>query len=317
MVNFNSNFPSNDNLPPELRAKIQAALESSGGDINALKSVLNKTQGDYNSTPQPELGGFSPDMLSALARNDWETPDCPLKLSNDLSCEQVANAVFFQQIRTCLIAVRDSGGIKATAKGNLPRSFVNTMVDVFLNEEEKADTLSVNKVLNEEDLFPLHEARLVSQVAGLIGLTKGRFKLRKKTLLLLEPDASGQLYKKLFFAFFRKYHVGYRFNRGIDLDWLQFETGYMLMPLQQHANKWIDPSSHTDKWLHPMVLERLQDELSDISYMTEADAIERYFIKPFEKWGLLEVQRVKEGYFDKINRIRKTPLFDALIRFEC
>ncbi len=314
MVNFNSNFPSNDNLPPELRAKIEAALESSGGDINALKSVLNKTQDDYNRTPQAELGGFTPDMLFALQRHDWMESDCPLKLS-DPDATQVAHALFFQQTRTFLIAVRDSGGIKATAKRNLPRSFVNTMVDVFLNAEQKDLTLSMNKVLNEQDLFPLHEARIVCQVAGLIGLTKGRFNLRKKTLPLLEPGASGQLYKKLFFAFFRKYNIGYRFG-GLDLDWLQFESGYILMPLQQHANKWIDPSAHTETWLHPMALERLQDQLSDISYMSASNAIERYFIEPFEKWGLLEVERVKKGYFDTIRRIRKTPLFDAFIHYE-
>jgi hypothetical protein len=34
----------------------------------------------------------------------------------------VAHAPFFQQTRTFLIAVRDSGGIKMTAKGQLSRS---------------------------------------------------------------------------------------------------------------------------------------------------------------------------------------------------
>jgi len=37
---------------------------------------------------------------------------------------------------------------------------------------------------------------------------------------------------------------------------------------------------------------------------------------PFELWGLLEVERKKKKYFDEIQRIRKTPLFDAFIKFK-
>ena len=315
MVNFNSNFPPNDNLPPELRAKIEAAFGAAGDDMNALQSLLGQAQDDYNRTAQAELGGFSPDMLFALQHYDWTDQECPMKLS-ELRGEQVAHAAFFQQMRTFLIAVRDSGGIKLTAKGNLPRSFVNTMVDVFLTEKEKARALSVCKVLNEQDLFPLHEAHLVCKLNGLIGPLKGQLKLRKRALKLLEPELEGRLYRILFITYFREYNIGYRFNRGIDLDWLQQEVGYVLHPLQQYANKWIDPATHTEQWLHPMVLERLEMELSDITYMDASSAIERYFIEPFEKWGLLEVERAKGKYFDEIKRVRKTPLFDAFIRYE-
>ena len=82
------------------------------------------------------------------------------------------------------------------------------------------------------------------------------------------------------------------------------------------ADQWIDPAAHTEQWLHPMVLEQVEEAVSGFSYMTVDSVIVRTFIVPFEKWGLLEVERIKEGYFDKIQRIRKTPLFDAFIRFE-
>lgn len=315
MVNFNSNVPPNDNLPSELRAKIEAAFESAGDNMQALQTLLGQAKDDYNSIPQPELGGFSPDMLFALQRYEWTDSEYPLKFS-DLTAAQVAHASFFQQARTFLIAVRDSGGIKLTTRGNLPRSFVNSMVDVFLNTEEKEHTLSVCKVLNEQDLFPLHEAHIVCKLSGLIGRTKGQLQLRKRTLKLLEPESEGLLYRILFIAFFTKYNIGYRFNRGIDLDWLQQEVGYALHPLQQYADKWIDPAEHVEQWLHPMVLERLEMELSDTKYMEASDAIERTFIVPFEKWGLLEVERAQGKYFKEIQRIRKTPLFDSFIHYE-
>jgi hypothetical protein len=203
-----------------------------------------------------------------------------------------------------------------TAKGNLPHSFVNSMVDVFLNEEEKAQTLSVCNVLNEQDLLPLHEAHILGKLSGQIGMLKGQLKLRKNALKLLEPESAGLLYKILFIAFFREYNIGYRFNSAVDFDWLQEEVGYVLHTLQQYADQWIDPAAHTEQWLHPMVLEQVEEAVSGFSYMTVDSVIVRTFIVPFEKWGLLEVERIKEGYFDKIQRIRKTPLFDAFIRFE-
>jgi hypothetical protein len=89
-----------------------------------------------------------------------------------------------------------------------------------------------------------------------------------------------------------------------------------LKKCNKQADKWIDPSAQTQKWLHPIALQRLYEELCDISYMDANDAIESYFIEPLEQWGLLEVDRIKEGYSEKIKCIRKSRLFDAFIRFE-
>jgi hypothetical protein len=318
MVNFNPDFHDHDNLPAGLREKIEAALEQSKAtdSFDALKDILNHTMESHNSTPDPEIGGFSPAMLYALGGSKWDSPDCPLKLSDTLIYDQLQKTTGFCRTRTFLIAVRDSGGIKATTKGNLPRSFVNEMVDVFLDEEEKAFTLRVNKVLNEQDVFPLHVARIHCKLTGLIGLTKGKFTLRKKAHKLLEPEAAGLLYKTLFTSYFQKYNIGYAYNHVIELDWLQREAGYVLMPLQLQADKWINAAAIAPKLLHPMIHNRLEDELKAVAYMEVIDALESYFFNPLETWGLLEIERTKQGYFEVIQRIRKTELFDQFIRFE-
>jgi hypothetical protein len=319
MVNFNSNFTSGgDNLPPELRAKIEGALNAPAakGSLAALNAQLQKDISAYNRTPQAELGGFSPEMLLALSRYPWDTPECPLKLNAEVSAEKLAGVKRLRETRDFLQEVQKRGRVKATPKGNLPRSFVKEMLDTFLNPSEQEELFAYNKVLNEEDVFPLHETRLICKLCGLLTLRKGHYTVSKRAAKLMEPGKEGALYKWLFLTYFRKYNIGYRYNRGIDLDWLQRETGYILMPLQQYANKWIDPSVHTEKWLHPMSLQQLEDELADISYMDAIYAIERYFIEPFEKWGLLEVKRKKKGYCEKIHRIRKTALFDDFIDFQ-
>ncbi len=317
MINFDSHTPGKSNLPPELQAKIDALIEqpNATSNLDELNKSLSQVIESHNNAPNAEIGGFSPGELMALSRNEWDTPECPLKLSNDLSFDRLNDVSFFQSIRAFLITVLDSGGIRATAKGNLPRSFVTEMVDVFLDEKEKEQTLRVNKVLNEPDVFPLHQARILCELCGLISLTKKKFTLRKKTRVLLEPESAGQLYKVLFITLFRKYNIGYPYG-GVDLDWLQNEIAYVLKPLQLNANAWIKMSAIAPKLLHPMHLERLEHELKLVSYMDVIDALERYFLRPLELWGLLEIERSKKDYFGDIKRIRKTPIFDQFIRFD-
>lgn len=316
MVHFNPEFPDNHGLPPGLRAKIEAALEGKGmADMEDLNAFFNKAFESHNNTPDPEMGGFTPGMLFALQRSEWDSPECPLKLSDALGIDQLQGASGFRRTRAFLCAVGDSGGIQATAKGNLPRSFVNEMVDVFLDEKEKALTFQMNKVLNELDVFPLHEARLHCKLSGLIGLRKGKFTLTKKARGLLAPEAAGKLYKTLFMSYFQQYNIGYAFG-GIDLDWLQHEAGYVLRPLQLLADKWIEMNEIAPQLLHPMIEERLENELKAAPYQTITDELERYFLKPFEAWGLLEVERTKEGYYDVIQRIRKTEIFDQFVHFD-
>ena len=92
----------------------------------------------------------------------------------------------------------------------------------------------------------------------------------------------------------------------IDLDWLQREVGYVLMPLQLRADKWINGVDIAPKLLHPMIHHRLEDELKAVAYLKVIDTLESYFLKPLEAWGLLEIERTKQGYFEVIQRIRKT-----------
>ena len=64
----------------------------------------------------------------------------------------------------------------STAKGNLNRKIVKIIFDkLILPEDYKRFTLKYNKVINEEDVFPLHIIRTVCESAGLIFQTKNRF----------------------------------------------------------------------------------------------------------------------------------------------
>ncbi len=277
--------------------------------------MVDQFTSEYNNTPQEAIGGFSPNLLFTLERHPLGTPGCPIHLADNLPLAALEGALYFNRIRTFLHALRDAGRVKATQKGNLTRGFVEQMVDAFLDPSSREEIYRYQKVLNEEDLFPLHSARLICKICNLIGITKGHYNVRKKALPLLESGAAGQLYKQLFLTFFTRYNIGYGFRYGPDLDWLQFEAGYVLKPLQDKGGKWLSADELCQTLLHPMVLSRLQDELREISFMTPLGTMERHLLKPFEHWGLVEIERHKKGHFSEIKRLRKTRLLDAFISF--
>jgi hypothetical protein len=256
-------------------------------------------------------------MLSALYDHPMGSAESPLRFADDLILSELQDVAFFIQTRQFLLSLHEMGQVKATPKGNLTRKSVAELADIFLDPEKKEIIHSVSKVLNEEDVFQLHIARVVSKFAGLIGLRKGQYSVRKKALPLLKEEAAGKLYRQLFLAYFNKFNLGYRHRYAPEIDWLQFEIRYVLKPLQDQGEHWIELDQLGQRLLHPMAFANLQSDLSDSPFITPNTLIRIYFIDPLEEWGLVEVERDKDDpYYHTIKRIRKSPLLDRFISFE-
>jgi hypothetical protein len=307
MVNFNSN------LPEDLRRKLEAGMNSPEDDFAKTFNKIQSHMESYNRTPQAELQGYSPAMCDALI-HEWNTQESPIQFNAELILEQLTGIRNFDNVRTVLSAVHESGGVKATASGNFNRKFVESMVDPLLDAKAKEELLTYHKVLNEPGLWPLHEARIIATAAGLLVKRKGMLNITKKRLPLLDDAAAGQLFVRLFNAFFRKYNIGYRHNYGIDLDWLQHEIRFILYPLSLKARKWIDVDL-PQELLHPRVLNDLREQLRTQSCLTESHAMIRYFVQPLHDWGMLDIKWTDGPYSRVPKCIRLSPLFRKFIRF--
>lgn len=308
MVNFNSN------LPEELRRKLEAAMNSPEDNLAKHIASMQGHVAQYNQTPQDELQGYSPAMCFAL-NHEWNTPESPIQFNAELTSDQIADTRYFKNVRTVLRAVNEAGGVKATAAGNFNRKFVESMIDPLLDEKTKEEVLTYNKVLNEPDVWPLHEARIVATAGGLLLKRKGMLNVAKKYRALLDDEAAGQLFVRLFDSYFRKYNIGYRHRYGIDLDWLQHEIRFILYPLSLKAKKWHNVASLAAEVLHPMVYEDLRQQLEPQQFLTEEHAMVRYFVRPLHDWGMLEIQWTSNRHYPEPERIRLSPLFRKFIRF--
>jgi hypothetical protein len=77
----------------------------------------------------------------------------------------------------------------------------------------------MNKVICEEDVFPLHVIRVILEFSKIIRKYKGAWSVSKKFEYLIEGEHAGELFKSLFYTHFRRFPLNY-------LDRLREETGF-------------------------------------------------------------------------------------------
>ncbi len=294
--------------------------ESEGmSDEEIILAILNEKFAQYsqarNNAPDPEMGNLSPDQVHRLIYTEWESPQCPIQINRDLPVEACETSIFFRATRQFLLSVRDAGGIKATATGNLPRKFVAEMIDVFLDPEEKKTLLRINKVVNETDLFDLHVSRVVCEEAGLIGNYKGKFVLRKKYQHLLEPEKAGELFRHLFITYFQKFNLGYADGISIETHSLQGSIAYTLNCLQKLPDSWQPIKPLPKKILLPAIRAELELSIRDLPYTEIHNVLELRLFRHLSQWGLLEIQYQKGNYVEEAQAIRIFPFFGKVISF--
>ncbi len=282
--------------------------------LAAVNRMLAEETARGNAAPDPEMGGLSPEQVTRLIYSNWDEPGSAIQLNHNLSLEQRESSPFFRGARAFLLALAEKESVTLTSAGNLPRAFVGEMIESFLDPKEQEQLHAICKVVNEHDLFLLHIARVVCQVAGLTGRWKGRYRVKKKTIPLLADDAGGELFATLFMSYFRKFNLSYRVQSGPEAHAIQQCFAYTLYRLSRLAKEWLAVDRLTEETLLPGVRDEVGRELGDHPYWTVAKLAPGRIFVPLEDWSLVETEQEEDGYRDKAVRI--TPLFRAFLQFD-
>lgn len=268
----------------------------------------------YNAGPRNELSGLSPAQAQAVLDGQWD--DGPLRLSDDLTLDELGRADFLHNARTLLMAVDDRGGVPATAAGNLKRAFVADMLGAMRWPEDWLELVrKVNKVVNEQDVELLHELRVVLEVGGLLRRRKGRFSVTARGRDLLPDKAAGRLMAHLFRTFFRDYNIGYG-GRGPDTDPIQYGVPLFLARLPREAADWVDRRRLARTLLPPHLTppdpeaEHRGLGIGDIRSIQ----VSVHFLQPLGLFGLLEERSTGDPIplLGKVE-VRVAPLFRRFI----
>ena len=187
------------------------------GKDEFLAEINRKLAADsrrHNLTPDPEMGGLSPEQVARLIHFPWQADQFPMHMADDLPLDSCERSRLFRNCRALLLAIHAAGGIKMTSSGNMIRAFVAEMIETLDVNREVIDWITkYKKAINEEDAWDLHLTRVICQSARLIRPYRGKFRVLKKVEKLLEEQHAGKLYRQLFIGFFTRFNLAYMDGR--------------------------------------------------------------------------------------------------------
>ena len=261
-----------------------------------------------------ETGKMSPARFSRLVSDTWDGEGV-VRLNHGLSLDEIRDVELLANARGLLKTILERGGVKATAKGNLPRKFVLEMLEALAWPVGFVEELRrYYKVINEMDAFPLHVLRIVLELSHVLRLAKGVFKVAKKHQALLKKEMAGRLYALLFRTHFMEFNLAY-LDQMDDVPMVQETISYPLYMLSLDDGDWKRP----DDLAHRIMVPPLITDSTDVPYLTHgAYLVNSRIIDPLLSFGLLERRTLpsdKRIEVLKSYEVRKTELFDKFIKF--
>jgi hypothetical protein len=246
---------------------------------------------------------------------DWENPQGPIRLSAKVGTADLTDSTFLHNTRIFLSALVEGGGVATTSAGRLNRKFVAQMFEQFrLSAPHRESMVKVCKVINEQDLWPLHLVRIVSECGGLVARRKKQFRVTGSGRRLLSDSQAGGLFRKLFLTYFRKFDLHYDFFLR-DVPGIQQTLAVTLWRLDTVARDWMPVRGLALDILLPGVLVQLHRAMTT-QYDKEEWILSGYVLKPLLDLGLIEKQHTGDwsGIGDE-DRIRVTGLWRKFISF--
>lgn len=308
--------------PRELRDQIEAILreleDELDGDLDGsapddVMRHLNVRLGEglalLNQQPEADFGGLSPAQVNALLTPEWHD-DGALRIDRELSGDDLAGASILTNVRALLDLAHTSDGLGRTQAGNLKLAVVDECLErmTFRSDLHLDSLRERSKRIREEDVWPLHEIRILAGIAKLIRPRKSLFLLTPQGRAFLESGTSGELYALLFETCFREFNLGY----GSYREWpeLQYQVAYTLYRLSADGGTWRTPEdSFTD-----LVLPYALEHAPDLGGVEAAPGLLRgHVLGHLEVFGLVESRPTSTSWR---REYRSTPLLRRFLTFE-
>jgi len=295
----------------ELIRALRAAVDKERpADIGEAQAIFERLQAQHNHAPRQEFDGLSPQQMAGLLYSPFEVPELVTFAERLPADAEVPILELYGRIADAI----GQNGLKATARGNLPRKLVREAAFAYFPENADLE----RHVFREEDFMYLHGVRLMAGLAGLIRKRHGKFLLTVKGRKLHDQHGPAGAYPARFETFARKFNWGY-WDGYPPLRIVQESFLFSLRLLARYGDTPRPESFYADAFLRafPMALE----ETEDSQFRTREDTARMcYGLRTFRFAELLGLaERVDDDerrlVRDHDALIRKRPLLDAWMRF--
>lgn len=239
----------------------------------------------------------------------------PMQLNAQLTLEEVSCSKLFADTRLVLTELEKRQGAPTTEKGNLTRTVVRELFDkMSMEEETRRKVLEMNKVINEPDYGPIHKARVLLELGGLLQRRRKQFKVTREGRALVASEQAGALYHTLFITQFCKLNLSYHFPVR-EVPAIQTSMAVILWRLNMVARNWIPMKGIAEQLLFPDVHEKLRQASSQ--YVTQEYVLYGLALEPLVEMALLEVRDSGSVSWSVPweGEIRVSPLWSRFISF--
>lgn len=298
----------------EAFAEMRQALE--GQEFSSLeeaKAFTDRYMQQRNRAPIGDFHGLSPDQMHCFLRFPFTSPQW-VTFPDRLGTQPAAPILTLFDLMTEAIGEK---GLKATAKGNLPRKFCREAAMRYWGEETYRENTRFGGINKEEDFVDLNVTRRVAELAGLIRKYKGRFILSRDCRTLLADAGPAGIYPRLFRAYVQKFNWGYR-DRYPEILFIQHAFLFTLYLLARYGDSWRPQVFYEDGFLgaFPMIL----NEVETTPFFTaEQEVRSCYTLRTLVRFagflGLAEVEPVTRGPYVRDYRVKKLPQLGDVVRF--
>jgi hypothetical protein len=298
-------------LGQELREELAGQEFASLGEAQEFLDRITELR---NRTPLEDFQGLSPEQMQKLLYSPFESPDL-IEFPAMLDAEPSAPIL---TLFTLLIDAIGENGLKATAKGNLPRAFCRDAAREYWGVEEYRRRTELGEIYKEDDFRDLQAARYTAEFAGLLQLRMERFRLTDKCKRILSRHGRAGIYPLLLRGYTSKLNWAYRDNYP-DLDLIQYSFAYTLYLLSRFGAT-MRSSGDYESWFLAAFPELLEEVDAGWSYRTEEELVaDCYTLRALVHFanflGLAEVEPVSDSIFEREYRVRELPLLDQAARF--
>jgi hypothetical protein len=293
----------------DLRQALEGKEFASEEELQAFVRSLNEQRG---RRPLNDFCGLSPEQMHRFLYFPFYSPQLvvfPTRLGIPPS------APFLTLFRLLAKAIGEPG-LKATARGNLPRKSVQEAALAF-EIEGRDQRYAPGGLRSEADFFELHVTRRVAELSGLIRQSKGTFLLRPKGREAVTDAGVAALYPRLFLTYVRDFNWAY-WDRHPAFPFLQQSFLFTLYLLVVYGDQWRPVTFYEDAFLR--AFPKLLEEVAPVSYGTPESLIRGcYSWRVLERFasflGLVEIRRESNRLLDRHFQVRSTPLLEETIRF--
>ncbi|MCF6284924.1 MAG: hypothetical protein L3K26_07025 [Candidatus Hydrogenedentes bacterium] len=308
-------FP--EELPEELFEKIQALLKE--GDFRSPEEAFAAVQElvmAYVDIPiEDYFHGLSQDEAYRLIDGPWDKGDSVLRLSADLSVDDLAGSAMANSGRRFLAAVAEEEPIRLTASKNMNRKSLLRITEATAWPELDLEKfLEFTKQPNERDILPIHVLRILLEIAGYLKLQKGKMTITKAGRAALDLSRAGEIQVRLFTALCRKYNLGYN-DRLPEYPAVQETYPYILYVLSQVGK---EPMTR-EALCECLFLEGLREDFFENEYIChDRFVLSSRIINPLIDFGLLSPKYGPSshgGRGKELHTVQTTPLFYKMIDF--